>query len=180
MHLNRTSTIPLVATFVFLGTQLSAQTTFPVIQGETTEGSEVTLPQAAPAGFTVIAIAYGKKAQPILETWYGPAYSRFVNKQGLFADSYHADLFLVPIFVGLNKSAYGTSMKELKRSADPDIARRVVFFKGDAKAVIEALGMKDKDIPYFFVLDKNGRIVAHVSGAFSVDKLDALEAPMLQ
>ena len=179
MPLDRTFSFLLAAVLLVCGTQLSAQITFPEIHGETTEGSEVVLPQASPVGFTVIAIAYGKKAQPILETWYGPAYSRFVNKQGLFASSYHADLFLVPIFVGLNKSAYGSSMKELRRSADPDIARRVVFFKGDAKAVIEALGMKDKDIPYFFVLDKDGHIVARVSGAFSVDKLDALEAPML-
>ncbi|MEO8733894.1 MAG: hypothetical protein ABI373_06160 [Flavobacteriales bacterium] len=140
----------------------------------------MTLPQASPKGFTVIAIAFGKKAQPILETWYGPASSRFVNKQGIFASSYHADLFLVPMFVGLDRSAYGSSMKELRRSADPDIARRVVFFKGDANAVIEALQMTDKNIPYFFVLDKDGHIVARVSGAFSVDKLDALEAPMLQ
>ena len=180
MHLNRTFRFLLAANLLICGTRLSAQSTFPVIQGETTEGAEVVLPQASPEGFTVIAIAYGKKAQPLLETWYGPAYSRFVNKQGLFADSYHADLFLVPIFVGLNKSAYGSSMKELRRSADPDIARRVIFFKGDAKAVIEALDLKDKSIPYFFVLDKDGHIVARVSGGFSVAKLDALEAPMLQ
>ena len=180
MFLNRTFSILLASAYLVCGAQLSAQTTFPSIQGETTDGSEVTLPQASPEGFTIIAIAYGKKAQPILETWYGPAYSRFVNKQGLFAGSYHSDLFLVPMFVGLNKSAYGTSMNKLRKSADPDIARRVVFFKGDAKAVIDALGMTDKNIPYFFVLDKDGHIVARVSGAFSVDKLDALEAPMLQ
>jgi hypothetical protein len=179
MPLDHTFSILLVATSLVCDTPLFAQTAFPVIHGETVGGLEVVLPQASPQGFTIIAMAYGKKAQPLLETWYGPAYSRFVNKQGLFADSYHADLFLVPMFVGLNKSAYGSSMNRLRKYADPDIARRVVFFKGDAKAVIEALGMTDRNIPYFFVLDKEGHILARVSGAFSVDKLDALEAPML-
>ena len=138
------------------------------------------LPDASAKGYTIIALAYGKKAEPLLEEWYAPAYARFIVKNGLFAASYDADIYLVPIFTGLNKAAYSGSMNRLRKEADPDIARRVIFFKGDAKELIDALGMTDKDIPYFFVLDGAGHILKRISGAYSVDKLDALEAPMLQ
>lgn len=157
-----------------------AQDVFPPVQGENTAGETVLLPSASAKGYTIIALAFGKKAEPLLEDWYAPAYARFIAKNGLFASSYDTDLYLVPIFTGVNKAAYSGSMNRLRKEADPDIARRVVFFKGDAKELIDALGMTDKDIPYFFVLDSTGHILKRVSGAFSVDKLDSLEAPMLQ
>ena len=157
-----------------------SQAVFPALQGENTDGEVVVLPDASATGYTIVALAYGKKAEPLLEDWYAPAYSRFVAKNGLFAASYDAALYLVPIFTGVNKAAYAGSMNRLRKEADPDIARRVVFFKGDAKELIDALGMTNKDIPYFFVLDNTGHVVARGSGTYSVDKLDALEAPMLQ
>lgn len=159
---------------------LQAQSSFPQIVGETTEGNSVTLPDNSGSDYTIVALAYGKKAEPLLERWYGPAYSRFIAKNGLFAATYHAELYLVPIFVGLNRSAYNGSMNRLRKEVDPEIARRVIFVKDDPRDLIRTLDMTDKDIPYFFVLDRNGKILQRVSGAFSVDQLDALEAPMLK
>lgn len=165
--------------FAIIAPVLCAQAVFPEMEGETTDGTTVSLPLHSAEGYTIVALAYGKKAEPLLETWYGPAYSRLIAKNGLFASTYHAELFLVPIFVGLNRSAYGTSMNRLRKAVDPEIARRVLFVKDDVKDLINILGMTNKDIPYFFVLDKDGRILEHVSGPYSVDRLDALEAPML-
>jgi len=165
---------------VLLSCQAPAQSVFPTLEGETTDGTTITLPLRDTQGFSVVAVALGKKAEPLLERWYAPAYNRFVAKNGLFAGSYEVELFLVPVFTGLNRSAYGPTMNRLRKEVDPEIARRVVFFKGDAGPLVDALGMKDKDIPYFFVLDPQGRIIGRASGDFSVDRLDALEAPMLQ
>jgi hypothetical protein len=159
---------------------LHAQSGFPALEGSTVEGEVVRLPRKEAGRYTIVAMAYGKKAEPLLEEWYRPAYSRFVAKNGLFAGSYEVDLYLVPLFTGLDKAAYGPSMERLRQEADPEVARRVVFFHGDAKALIQDLGMSNKDIPYFFVLNAEGRIVQRVSGAFTVDKLEALEAPMLE
>ena len=158
---------------------LAAQTGFPAIAGETTNGTDITLPVKSDGTWTIVAIACGKKAQPMLEEWFAPAYNRFVVKSGLFAASYDAELYLVPIFTGLDKAAYGPSMNTLRKNVDADIAERVLFFKGDADAVLETLGIKDTNIPYFFTVDPQGRIVHRESGTFDVDKLDALEEPML-
>lgn len=157
-----------------------AQQAFPAVEGETTANTTVQLPAASKGHFAIIAVAYGPKAEPLLADWYAPAYLRFVAKHGLFAGSYTADLWFVPMFVGLNKAAYEPSMKKLRKSADPDVAQRVVFFKGDADPVIAALGLKDKNIPYFFVVDGEGHIVHREQGAFSEEKLDAIEEVLLQ
>ena len=145
------------------------------LTGETTDGHVVTLPEASAGKHCIIAVAASRKAEPILQEWYEPAYLRFVAKQGLMVSDVDCDLWLVPVFTGLNKAAYGPSMEQLRKEADPDIAQRVVFVKDDTAALLEALGMKDKDEPYFFVLGPDGTRKHMEKGTYDVDKLDALE-----
>ncbi|MCO5273711.1 MAG: hypothetical protein M9900_02175 [Flavobacteriales bacterium] len=156
---------------------LAAQATFPPLEGETVQGNSVRLPTNG--SWSIMAVVVGKKAQPALEEWFAPAYNRFVMKSGLFASSYSVNLYLVPVFTGLDKAAYGPSMNTLKKRVDADLAKQVVFFKGDADVVLQALGIRDRNIPYFFTVDPQGNIVHRESGKFSVEKLDALEAPLL-
>lgn len=158
---------------------LQAQSAFPALTGETVEGNTVALPATGAGKYVIIAMAYSQKAGPLLEEWYAPAYTRFIDKHGLFAGTYDAELYFVPIFVGLDKAAYEPSMKKLRKSADPAVARRVVFFKGESDPIIDALGMKRKELPYFFVLDPQGRIIHRAEGAFSEDKLEAMEEAIL-
>ncbi|MCB0765270.1 MAG: hypothetical protein KDB84_11225, partial [Flavobacteriales bacterium] len=141
--------------------------TFPHLAGETANGAAVDLPNATAKAYTVIGIAYSKKASPLLEEWYEPAYLRFVAKHGLFAGAYDADVYFVPLFVGLNKAAYDPSLKRFRKSASPEIVAHVVFSKDDLDPLKETLEMEDSDIPYFFVLDANGVIVHRTRGAFT-------------
>jgi hypothetical protein len=156
---------------------LQAQKPFPPLDGSNSQGEQVHLP--ATGSWSIIAVVASKKAQPALEQWFAPAYNRFVLKSGLFAGSYSVDLFLVPVFTGLDKAAYGPSMKALRKEVDADIARQVVFVKEDGDALLDALDLRDRHIPWFFTVDPKGNIVHTESGAFKVEKLDALEAPML-
>lgn len=152
-----------------------AQTRCPVIRGETSDGGAVELPAASAGHHAIICVAAGKKAEPVLQEWYAPAYQRFVAQHGLFAAAHQADLWLVPVFTGLNKAAFGPTMRRLKEEADPDVARRVVFVRDEVASLLEALAMRDRDEPLFLVVDPEGRIVHRSAGAFAVDKLDALE-----
>ncbi len=156
-----------------------AQPVFPALTGETTGGSTITLPLNEASGYTIVALAYGKRAEPLLEEWYAPAFARFVARSGLFAGDYQVELYLVPLFTGTNRAAYGTTMNKLRKQVDPDIARRVLFVKEDTRGIIDHLGLSDPDIPYFFVLDREGHIVQRVQGAYSVERLEELEAPLL-
>ena len=46
----------------------------------------------------------------------------------------------------------------------------------DIKKLKETLKAKDEKIPYFYVLEDNGKIIEVVSGAFKEEKMDKLEA----
>jgi hypothetical protein len=51
----------------------------------------------------------------------------------------------------------------------------VLFYKGELKPYKEALDFEKKDIPYFFVLDKTGKIVYATSGKYTTAKMDQIE-----
>lgn len=168
----------LLACSLFPVFQAFAQTTFPALSGETASGKEISLPTNNKP-WTLIGLAYSQKATPLLEEWYEPAYLRFIAKHGLLAGSYEADVFFVPLFVGVNKAAYEPSIKKFRQSADPEIVDHVLFSKTEIEPLRSALDLKDKDIPYFFVLDAEGRIVHREQGVYSDEKLESIEEVLM-
>ena len=157
-----------------------AQGNFPPVQGETAAGAAVNLPDAGTAKYIVVGLAYSQKAQPALEEWFEPAYLRFVAKHGLFAGAYDVDVFFVPLFTGLNKAAYEPSLRKFRKSAAPEIVDHVVFSKADVDPLKSQLGLDERDVPYFFVVDRTGRILHRTQGAFSEDKLEAIEEVLMR
>jgi len=153
---------------------------FPGLKGETPNGKMVELPKDCKGKKTIIGLAYGKKAAADLEGWYEPAYLRFVKGHGLFATAYDAELYFIPMFVGANKAAYNPSMKKIRKSASPEVLDHLVFFKGALEDYVDPLELKDKSTPYFFVLDESGTIVHRTSGAYSDEKLEAIESLLLE
>ncbi|MBK7483042.1 MAG: hypothetical protein IPI72_09915 [Flavobacteriales bacterium] len=43
---------------------------------------------------------------------------------------YEAEVYFVPLFVGVNKAAYEPSMKKFRKSAEPAIVDRMVSSQG--------------------------------------------------
>ncbi len=165
--------------FLFLPFVVDAQGAFPEINGETVEGRTVTLPVKQGKAHTIVGLAYGKDAGPLMEDWYEPAYLRFVAKHGLFAGAYDVDVFFVPLFVGVNKAAYDPSMRKFRKSAAPEVVDLVLFAKAELEPLQAALGLKDKDVPYFFVLDAEGNILHRTEGKFTEAKLEAIEEVLM-
>jgi hypothetical protein len=153
---------------------------FPVMEGETLNGDHVNLPAMGEAPHTLIALAYGQKAAPLLEDWFEPLYLRFVAKHGLFAQAIHADVFFIPLFTGANKAAYEPTIRKFRKSATPELLDRILFVRTGMEDVQGPLGLKDKDVPYFFILDRSGAIIHRTQGAFSEGKLEAMEEVLLQ
>jgi len=151
---------------------------FPKMDAETVEDKKVVLPTDVKGKFTLLGLAYSKKAEDELNSWFSPVFEKFVRKDtgGLFEGmGYDVNVFFVPMFTGVNAAATGTAKKKALQNIDPQILPNILFYKGELKTYKEALDFEKKDTPYFFVLDAAGKIVYATSGKFSTKKMDEVE-----
>jgi ATP10 protein len=169
--------LALAAVFYSCTLSLSAQVgkTFPNLTGETLESKSLTLPAAAKGKTTLIGLAYSKKAEDALRTWYQPLYDKFVLKRGMFDAQLDVNLFFIPMYIGLKQAAYASTMDELKKSNRKDLFPYILFYKGEIEPYEGTLKLEDKNLPYFFLLDETGKIIYSTSGIFTEKKMEALE-----
>jgi hypothetical protein len=151
---------------------------FPDMQAETVEDKKVSLPGDVKGKYTLLGLAYSKKSEDELNSWFSPVFSKFIQKSngGLMAGmGYDVNVYFVPMFTGVNAAATGTAKKKAIKNVDPQLLPYILFYKGELKTYKEALDFEKKDIPYFFVLDATGKIVYATSGKYTEDKMDAIE-----
>lgn len=149
--------------------------TFPNIAGESLSESEISMPESTMGKYTLVGLAYSKRSENGIKSWYQPIYDKFVLKLGMFDKDYDINLMFIPMYTGTKKLAYGATIKELKESNAEDLFPYVMFYKGDIKQYIKELKMDEKDHPYFFVLDEEGKIVHKVKGMYSDKKMEKIE-----
>ena len=173
--------------FVVFGLMLSvavkAQVTgkmFPDMEAETVEDKKVKLPQETKGKFTLLGLAYSKKSEEELNSWFQPVFEKFIQKtSGVLAGfSYDVNVYFVPMFTGVNAAATGTAKRKALKNIDPQLLPYVLFYKGELKPYKDALDFEKKDIPYFFVLDPEGKIVFATSGKYTDAKMDKVESVM--
>jgi ATP10 protein len=148
---------------------------FPVLTGEMLNGTSKTIPNDTKGKLTFVGMAYSSKSEDVLKTWYEPVYDKFVLKRGMFDKKYDVNLLFVPMYIGLKKAAYESTMNDLKKSNRKDLYPYILFYKGDLEPYGTDLEMKDKALPYFFLLDEDGKIVYSTSGVFTEGKMEKLE-----
>jgi hypothetical protein len=171
----------LVVVLLVLAYNLPAQVVgkmFPDMDAETVEDKKVNLPGDVKGKYTLLGLAYSKKSEDELNSWFSPVFSKFIQKAsgGLMAGmGYDVNVYFVPMFTGVNAAATGTAKKKAIKNVDPQLLPYILFYKGELKTYKEALDFEKKDIPYFFVLDSEGKIVYATSGKYSEDKMDAVE-----
>jgi hypothetical protein len=150
---------------------------FPDMEAETVEDKKVMLPRQAVGKYTLLGLAYSKKSEDELNSWFSPVFGKFIQKtSGLMSGmGYDVNVFFVPMFTGVNAAATGTAKRKALKNIDPQLLPYILFYKGELKPYKEALDFEKRDIPYFFVLDPSGKIVYATSGAYTEEKLDAVE-----
>lgn len=153
---------------------------FPDMEAETVEDKKVKLPQATKGKYTLLGLAYSKKSEEELNSWFQPVFEKFIQKtSGVLASfSYDVNVYFVPMFTGVNAAATGTAKRKALKNIDPQLLPYVLFYKGDLKPYKDALDFEKKDIPYFFVLDPEGKIVYATSGKYTDAKMDKVESAM--
>jgi hypothetical protein len=150
---------------------------FPALEAETVEDKKVTLPADVKGKYTLIGMAYSKKSEDELNSWFNPVFQKFVQKsKGLMSGfTYDVNVYFVPMFTGVNAAATGTAKKKAMKNMDPQLLPYVLFYRGELKKYKEELDFEKRDIPYFFVLDPNGKIVYATSGKYTEEKMDEVE-----
>jgi hypothetical protein len=150
---------------------------FPAMTAETVDDKKVELPESVAGKYTLVGLAYSKKSEDELNSWFQPVFGKFIQKtNGLFSGfSYDVNVYFVPMFTGVNAAATGTAKRKAAKNIDPQLLPYVLFYKGELKTYKQALDFEKKDIPYFFVLDPQGKIVFATSGKYSESKMEEIE-----
>ena len=152
-------------------------TTFPDMSTETVDEKPILLPYDVSGKYTLLGLAYSKKSEGDLNTWYNPVFAKFIQKSdGLFGGfGYDVNVYFIPMFTGVKAAATGTAKKKAAKNFDPQLLPNILFYKGKLKPYKQALDFEKKDVPYFFVLDEDGKIVYATSGRYSDRKMDEIE-----
>lgn len=170
----------LVFSLLLLSASLSAQVgnIFPDMPTETAEDKKVKLPTDTKGKYTLLGVAYSKKSEEELNTWFKPIFEKFIQKAtGIMAGfAYDVNVYFVPMMTGVNAAATGKAKKNALENVDPKLLPHILFYKGELKPYKEALGFDSKELPYFYVLDPEGKIVFSTSGKYTPKKMDELEA----
>jgi hypothetical protein len=178
ISMNRLLLTLIAVVFSTIGLFAQKNQLFPELAGTTVDGKAVTLPVSCKGKYTLIGIAFSKKAEDDLVTWMDPMMNTFrpgTNKANVFIPEYDVNMYFIPMFTGLNKAAAATALKKAKESLDKRLHQHVVFYKGDMDNYKDPLQLKDKDVPYFFVLDPDGKIVLSLSGKYTEEKMEEIE-----
>ncbi len=155
-------------------------TQFPDMQCENYNGKMVNLPTDTKGKYTLLGMAFSNGAEEDLKTWVNPIYNKFIGKvDHSKADvfdvgvDYDIHLYFVPMFTGFNKLTIKSSKEKIKKATDKELYDYLLFYDG-GKTYKEELDFQKRDIPYFFVLDKTGKIVYTTSGKYDDKKLEKI------
>jgi hypothetical protein len=165
----------LIITFFLFSTGFAQKgNIFPPLEGESLVHGMVNIPDDIAGKYTLIGIALSKKSESSLKTWFNPVYQQLLRKPepgALFAFEYDVNVYFIPMLTGAKRPAYEKVMEKVEKDVDKKLHPNVLFYKGNLKDYKDALNIDDKDIPYFYLLDKEGKIVYATTGNYSDNKL---------
>jgi len=153
---------------------LSAQegNQFPSIEVLDLNDKALTIPSDTKGKFTLVGVAFSEDAQNDLYSWSQPVFSEFMDDNNLSSLVYNPNVHLILMFTGANQLAYNKAKQQITEGTDKHLRDNIVLFKGKMEDYRKDLKMKDRKKPYFFVLDKNGKIIYSASGRYSRKVLD--------
>lgn len=177
--------------FLFSVTSLNAQQ-FPHMLGHSLNGKSINLPIKSSKDVfktgrpTFVALAHSQKSDAYLKEWRRELFDLFIQAPStdLFSfEPYDANLAFVVLLTGVQKAAGKKVESKLKENiTDTKWKSHILIVKGKTLSDYPVLQLNRKeDVPHFYLMDKNGKIVYMTSGHYTKqkgqelqDKLDAL------
>ena len=150
---------------------------FPPMETESLTNEFINIPTDLSGKHSIIGLAYSKRSENDLKTWFEPAYNHFIykpEKPSVFDFTYDVNCYFIPMFTGAKRPAYRGVMKKLRKTIDKRLLPYVLFYKGQLKTYKKALNFKGRDVPYFFVVEPGGKIVYATSGRYTSSKMQEI------
>jgi hypothetical protein len=161
--------------FIVLGLNGTAQKNmmFPHFEGMTLDDQRMVIPTKN-GKFTIVGMVFKRSAEKELKKWLNPMYNTFMvkgdGKSFDVAAIYDVNFYFVPLISGLKKAK-----EDFKAGTDKEFWKYIVDSETEIKMMKNNLKITNDEDPYFYVLDKDGKIVEWVSGPFTEAKMDKLE-----
>src|SRR5262245_97429 len=129
---------------LIVGVSVNAQvgTQFPDMETETSEEKKIKIPFDVKGKFTLVGLAYSRKSEEDLVTWFQPVYTTFIEDPGPMSFGYDVNVYFIPMFTGVNSAAAGNAKKRAISGIDPVLLPHLLFFKGDLKPYKKSLNLE--------------------------------------
>lgn len=168
----------ILSTLLFIAVQnVNAQVgnEFPDIEGYSLTDELLSVPEATKGKYSLVGIAFSKKAEDDLKSWFQPIYEAYVmeaDANALIPDmKADVNVVFIPMFTGVKRGASKAATKKMQEGIDTKLHPHVMVYSGAMGDYDEDLGLEDKDLPYFFILDKMGKIIYATDGKATTKKL---------
>ncbi|WP_296619301.1 hypothetical protein [Marivirga sp.] len=152
---------------------------FPEMTGTSLTDEEIKVPSATQDKMTLIGIAFSKKAEDDLQTWFQPVWERFIREadpNALIPEMKpDVNVVFIPMFTGLKRGASGSAIRKMQKDVDKKLHSHVIVYSGKMGDYEDLFKMTEKDQPYFYVVNKEGEIIYATSGRSSIKKLNEVE-----
>lgn len=140
---------------------------FPQFKGNDLNDRDLIFPNIAMGKYTVMGAVASQDAVDGLLEWYQPIADNFAWDEEI-------NTYFVVLMGGMAQNMSFSLQKKLKEVVLEEYYEKVIFFKGNLRNMLEKIDIKDKSVPYFFVLDEKGKIAYMTSGKYSDQKLDEI------
>lgn len=150
---------------------------FPNFPTKKLSGQTFVLPDSVKGKYSIIGIAFSKKAEESLLTWYQPAYQTFIQKKKtMFASEvYNVNTYFLAVITGANKISGEDIVKKIKENTQKELQPYILTYIGEFASYKKTLNITESDEPYFFILDEKGVIIHITKGAYTAEKLAEVE-----
>lgn len=140
---------------------------FPSIDVLDLNDKAINIPEDTKGKFTLIGVAFSEDAQKDLYSWSQPVFSEFMDDNNMSSLVYDPNVHLILLFTGANQLAYNKAKKQITEGTDESLKDNIVLYKGKMEDYRKTLKMKDRKKPYFFVLDRKGKIIYVTQGKYN-------------
>lgn len=144
---------------------------FPTITAENLNKVEMTLPQDFGARRSIVMIAYTQKQQDDVNTWL-PFLNQMAKKSGV-------KYYETPVISSGYKLMSGFIDNGMRSGITSKSTRaKTITLYTNVSKFNRAVGVSGKGSIHAVVLDRNGKVLAQVSGAYSKDKAKKISAAL--